>query len=187
LTDWRYVSNPSHPLLVFRSSPEFHTTEPALGGVSSTSNNLPCGSFPFDVFPAPGSHSSRGYQPSSTMPSQRFSRSQGLTPPGTCRPCFMPVPPLGFHPPGYLPPAEPHALSDAVALLWLPVLLVAAPSRLLPRPSRVEPLNANGIFVDAAPWRQAALQGLAPRERPFLQASGLDQSGGRDPHGLSPP
>jgi hypothetical protein len=30
------------------------------------------------------------------VPSQRFSRSQGFDPPGTCRPCFMPVPSLGF-------------------------------------------------------------------------------------------
>jgi hypothetical protein len=33
------------------------------------------------------------------LPSQRFSRSQGFAPPAICRPCFMPVPPLGFPPP----------------------------------------------------------------------------------------
>jgi hypothetical protein len=30
------------------------------------------------------------------LPSQRFSRSQGFAPPAICRPCFMPVPPMGF-------------------------------------------------------------------------------------------
>jgi len=61
---------------------------------------LPCGFFPFDVFPVPGSHSLRRLPTSGYVPSQRFSRSQGLFPPGTCRPCFMPVPPLGFFPSG---------------------------------------------------------------------------------------
>jgi hypothetical protein len=32
------------------------------------------------------------------VPSQRFSRSQGFRPPGTYRPCFMPIPPMGFLP-----------------------------------------------------------------------------------------
>jgi hypothetical protein len=59
---------------------------------------LPCGSCPFDVFPVPGSHSLRRRPAAGYVPSQRFSRSQGLAPPGTCRPCFMPVPPLGLHP-----------------------------------------------------------------------------------------
>ena len=62
------LARPDHPLIVFHSSPEFDTPEPAFSGVSSTSSNLPCGSYPFDVFPVPGSHSSRGYQPSSTCP-----------------------------------------------------------------------------------------------------------------------
>jgi hypothetical protein len=53
---------------------------------------------PFDVFPVPGSHHSRRRPTSEYVPSQRFSRSQGLAPPDACRPCFMPVPPLGFLP-----------------------------------------------------------------------------------------
>jgi hypothetical protein len=32
------------------------------------------------------------------LPSQRFARSQGFTPPATCWPYFMPVPSLGFFP-----------------------------------------------------------------------------------------
>jgi hypothetical protein len=33
-----------------------------------------------------------------SVPSQRFSRSQGFHPPIVCRSCFIPVPPLGFFP-----------------------------------------------------------------------------------------
>jgi hypothetical protein len=61
---------------------------------------LPCGFLPFDVFPVPGSYLLRRRPTSGYVPSQRFSRSQGFFPPGTCRPCFMPVPPMGFHPSG---------------------------------------------------------------------------------------
>jgi hypothetical protein len=32
------------------------------------------------------------------LPPQRFARSRGFSPPTTCRPCFMPVPPMGFFP-----------------------------------------------------------------------------------------
>jgi hypothetical protein len=58
---------------------------------------LPCGLSPFGVFPAVSSHLSGGSKPR-YVPSQRFSRSQGLAPPTACRPCFVPVPPLGFLP-----------------------------------------------------------------------------------------
>ena len=60
--------------------------------------HLPCGFFPFDVFPVSGSNSTWKQPTSSLLPSQRFSRSQGLNPPGTCRPYFMPVPSMGFLP-----------------------------------------------------------------------------------------
>jgi hypothetical protein len=109
-----------------------HTRACCRRSLTSTDNNLPCGSLPFDVFPVPGSHSFPGLPTPEYVPSQRFSRSQGLAPPGTCRPCFMPVPPLGFYPTGFVPPAEPHALSDAVALLRL----VHSPVTTSPRRSR---------------------------------------------------
>jgi hypothetical protein len=48
------------------------------------------------------------------VPSRRFARPQGLSPPGTCQPCFMLVPPLGFALQGRYPLAEPIILSDAV-------------------------------------------------------------------------
>jgi hypothetical protein len=137
LTDQGGLRNLDHPLSVFRSSPEFLSHRSRLGGVSSTSSTSPAVSFPFGVFPVPGSHISPEVTSLRLLPSQRFSRSQGLTPPGTCRPCFMPVPPLGFYPPGFIPPAEPHALSDAVALLWLVRLLVAVASCRAPGPFRV--------------------------------------------------
>jgi hypothetical protein len=37
------------------------------------------------------------------VPPQRFARSRGFDPPLSCRPCFMPVPSLGFHPSGSIP------------------------------------------------------------------------------------
>jgi len=57
-------------------------------------------SFPSGVFPIVGSYLYRKIPASGYVPSQRFSRSQGLFPPATCQPCFMLVPPLGFLPSG---------------------------------------------------------------------------------------
>jgi hypothetical protein len=74
----------------------------------------PAVSFPFGVFPVPGSHSSWRVPTSRYVPSRRFTRPQGLSPPGTCQPCFMLVPPLGFALQGRYPHAEPFILSDAV-------------------------------------------------------------------------
>jgi hypothetical protein len=129
--------------------------------------HLPCGFYPFSVFLAPGSHITLEATNLQLLPSQRFSRSQGLTPPGTCRPCFMPVPPLGFYPPGFIPLAEPHVLSNAVALLRLTQLPVSASPPLLIQAIQAMSLLAHGGMFDAAHRRQAPLQGLAPRERPF--------------------
>jgi len=53
------------------------------------------------------------------LPPQRFARSRGVAPPTACRPCFMPVPPMGFSPSRSIPPAERSALSSTPALLWL--------------------------------------------------------------------
>lgn len=155
-------------------------------------NCLPCGFFPFDVFPVPGSHSLRRRPTAGYVPSQRFSRSQGLPPPSTCRPCFMPVPPVGFPLQGRSPPAEPFTLSSAVALLRLarspatvPTIGVAvdagcilAPSTILSRRLRI--------------LRPAPLQGLAPCERLFLRSDCLSHPGattllGFSSLGISPP
>jgi hypothetical protein len=68
----------------------------AAGRRSTSFGCLPCGFFPFGVFTKMGSHFSQGYHSWVTVPSQRFSRSQGFDPPILSRPCFIPVPPMGF-------------------------------------------------------------------------------------------
>jgi len=119
---------PNNPLSAFRSSTESSTYQSRLGEVASTSSTSLAVS-PSSTFSRFQAATQPWRQPtSSLLPSQRFSRSQGLNPPRTCRPYFMPVPSLRFYPSRFLPPAEPHVLSNAVALLWLPRSLVAASS-----------------------------------------------------------
>ena len=74
---------------------------------------------PFGVFPTVRSHSPRRYQPRVRLPPQRFTRSRGFAPPTVCRPCFMPVPPVGFSPSRSIPPAERRTLSSTPSLMWL--------------------------------------------------------------------
>jgi hypothetical protein len=171
------LRNPNNPLSAFRSSPESHSHQSRLlrnfkllPAIHHVTKHLPCGFNPFDVFPAPGSHITLEATNLQLLPSQRFSRSQGLTPPGTCRPCFMPVPSLGFYPPGFIPPAEPYVLSNAFALMWLAQLPVSAPTPLPFQATQAVTLHAHGAIIDAAPWKQAPLQGLAPRECPYSRS-----------------
>jgi hypothetical protein len=103
------------------------------------------------------------------VPSQRFSRSQGFLPPGPCRPCFMPVPPLGFHPSG----------SNSARRAVRPLGRRCPPAvhrlqRLPPRPPRQ--LRAYWECPNP-PWppekrrhtlQPAPLQGFHPCERPHL-------------------
>jgi len=82
-------------LVAFRSSSEFGH----LGAANSSFpliGCLPCGFFPYGVFLKMGSHIPQGSHPLVKVPPQRFSHSRGFDPPTLCRPCFMPVPPLGF-------------------------------------------------------------------------------------------
>jgi len=120
------------------------------------------------------------------VPSQRFSRSQGLTPPHPCRPCLMPVPPLGFHPSRPNPPAEPYALSDADALMRFTTRSATAPThparQVTRRPASPRRPLAKRRYALAVP-----LQGLAPCERPYLTPGCLGQTQDRDPRGLHPP
>lgn len=51
------------------------------------------------------------------MPPQRFSRSRGVNPISTCRPCFMPVPPVGFSPSRPNPLAERDTFSGVSTLM----------------------------------------------------------------------
>jgi len=88
------------PLLTFRSPPEHHCTDAAPDDLAIARDCLPCGFFPFGVFPVPASYLLRRRPTPGYVPSRRFAHPQGLVPPGTCRPCFMPVPPMGFSPSG---------------------------------------------------------------------------------------
>jgi hypothetical protein len=81
------------------------------------SNCLPCGFFPFGVFPT--ASSSTGSTIRRPLPPQRFARSRGFSPPAVCRPYFMPVPPMGFLPEGQYPRAKLFTLSGFSTLLWL--------------------------------------------------------------------
>jgi len=129
------------------------------------SDNLPCGSFPFGVFPATGGNSSRERPaPGYPRPSQRFSRSQGLTPPAPCRPCFMPVPPLGFYPSGLF-----HPRSRTPSRTPLPSCGYPPPgrhaNRQVCRLSRSEPTFQAACLTARPHGNRIPLQGLAPRER----------------------
>lgn len=53
-----------------------------------------------------------------TVPSRCFSHPQGLFPPNTFRPYFMPLPSMGFYHEDYFPKTEPFALSGIDSLLW---------------------------------------------------------------------
>jgi len=130
---------------------------------------LPCGSLPFGVFPAPGSYSPRGVPALEYVPSQRFARSQGLLPPGACRPCCMPVPPLGFHPSGSNSLAEPSVLSDVDALLGLACRPATVPASGVHPGSWGYPDSSRMHARRRRLLRQAPLQGLAPCERPCLR------------------
>jgi hypothetical protein len=103
---------PGDPLLAFHPSPEPDRTEAVSGRVAPSVDCLPCGSFPFGVFLVRGSHSSRGIPALGYVPPQRFARSRGFLPLRTCRPCSMPVPPLGFLPSGSI------STRRAVRHLW---------------------------------------------------------------------
>lgn len=88
------------PLLTFRSPSEYGCTGAAAGQIA-----LPATASLAVFSPSTSSRCRvathlRRRPTSGYVPSQRFSRPQGFFPPGTCRPCFMPVPPMGFHPSG---------------------------------------------------------------------------------------
>ena len=115
----------------------------------------------------------QGYQPRATVPSQRFSRSQGLLPPATCRPYFVPVPPLGFSPSGPIPPVKHSALSSFSALLRLAHLAVAASTVSHRRVPRTLLVFFDSIFAKQHFARFAPLQGFAPHERSHLLSTDI--------------
>ena len=120
------------------------------------------------------------------VPSQRFSRSQGLTPPHTCRPCFMPVPPLGFYPSRPNPPAEPYALSSAHTLMRFTTRSATTSTtstrQITKGPARPKRPSAKQRYALAVP-----LQGFTPCECPYPLHGCLGHARDRDPRGLHPP
>ena len=114
---------------------------------------LPCGFVPYGVFPTTASYiPPKATNPRVTMPSQRFTRSQGFLPPAVCRPYFMPVPPLGFPLQGLYSLPERSTLSSFSPLLWLAHLNGLCFRCLDPRPlgygrfPRDDPLRSNASF-----------------------------------------
>lgn len=71
----------------------------------------------------------------------------------------------------------PHVLTQ---------LLVTAPSHRLPSPSRGMDSSSYGMFVDAAPWETGHTSGPCSPRMSVPLVGGLDQTTGRDPHGLFP-
>ena len=84
------------------------------------------------------------------MPSQRFSRSQGFTPPAACRPCFMPVPPLGFHPSRSISVRRASDLSAFLPSCGRLLFPSLSPSISLPRALRFCSLLRSGLRDDSA-------------------------------------
>jgi len=163
------ASLPGDPLLTFRSPPELGCTVAAAGEVTRFTAASLAVLLPFGVFPVPGSYSSRGVPALEYVPSQRFARSQGLVPPGACRPCCMPVPPLGFHPSGSISLAEPSVLSDVDALMGLACRPATVPASGARSGSWGYPASSRLHARRRRLLRQAPLQGFAPCERPCLR------------------
>lgn len=112
LSAQREIISLSNPLMAFRSSSESYSS----GAVASAQHlrfpNRPCASRrlpPLRLLPL--RRLPTGGQPPNPevtslrvpLPSQRFARSQGFSPPTSCRPYSMPVPSLGFYPSGFNP------------------------------------------------------------------------------------
>jgi hypothetical protein len=173
------------PLLTFRSSSEFCRTNAVIFRVAPVDDFLPCGLFPFGVFPVLGSYFSRRVPASEYVPSQRFSRSQGLIPPGTCRPCFMPVPPVGFPLQGRSPPAEPFVLPDVDALVRLVVRTSFRPVGFrLPRDPGVSEVASAVFRGDGALSVRPLFRALLPASVRFSEVGCLSLPGDRDPPGV---
>jgi hypothetical protein len=59
--------------------------------------------------------------------------------------------PWGYHPPGFIPPAEPYVLSNAVALMWLVQIPVSASTPLHFQAIQAMTLHAHGAMYDTDP------------------------------------
>jgi len=130
-------SNPNHPLLTFRSSPEFLHTGATFSGVQSPRPVPPLRFVPLRRFPG----SRQPFDPGGNQPPGRCPLSVSHALRALLRldlPALFHAGPVhGVCPSGFFPPAEPCILSNAAALLWLACLWSAAPAVRLPWPSRV--------------------------------------------------
>jgi hypothetical protein len=92
---------PDDPFVAFGSPPESLTSRSRPAGwmlhIHPARLDSLASFFPYSVLTVMGSHIlPRVSAPWVTVPPQRFSRSRGIDPPIPCRPCFVPVPLLGF-------------------------------------------------------------------------------------------
>jgi hypothetical protein len=186
-TDRGHSRNPNHPLVVFRSSPESVTPEPALGRVSSE----PPATSPAVCSPSTSSRYQAATHPEVTNPRVPCPLSvshalrallhpvpagliscrsrpwgstlQGSSHPRSRTPSRTPLPSCGYPPPGccVIPPA------------------------FMVRQGRTN--LTSGILVDAAPWETGRTSGPCSPRVSVPAAGGLDRTTGRDPHGLFPP
>jgi hypothetical protein len=95
--------------------------------------------------------------------------------------------PWGFCPPGFNPPAEPHVLSNAVALLWLAQLPVSASTPLPFQVIQTMTLHTHNNIFDAAPLETGPTSRPCSPRASAPASGGLDRYTSRNPHGLSPP
>ena len=159
---------PRNPLSAFRSSSE--SDDPCAAAVSSMRfrrieilRRLPPLRFlPLRRLPGFGQPLMfQAYQSGTTVPSQRFSRSQGFRPPRTCRLCFVPVPSLGLHPSGtFSTHGAPRSLDRACPLgVGLPYIyrFCLSTSRL----SRIRPSLLKRRSVETASCSARPASGLS--------------------------
>jgi hypothetical protein len=187
LTDRGTCATPGHPLIAFRSSPESDTPEPAIRGVSSTSDNLPCGSLPLRRFPG----SRQPLIPRATNPRVR-ALPAFLTLSGPCSARDLPAlfhagPVLGV----FALQGSSHPRSRTPSRTPLPSCGYPSPGDcVIPVAFPGPPgwaFGARGICIDATPWESGHASGpCSPRVSVPLTGC-LSQIRSRDPHGLSPP
>ena len=122
---WR---SPNHPLLTFRSSPEFDRPGAVGFEQSPEPDCLPCGLLPFGVFLPTGSHSPRGSALWVTGAFPAFHTLSRLSSTHYLPALFHAGPALGVSPSGSISLVKHSALSSIFTLLWLANLAVTAPT-----------------------------------------------------------
>ena len=178
---------PNNPLSAFRSSTESSTYQSRLGEVNSTSSTslAVSPSSTFSRFQA--ATQPEGNQPPVCCPRSVSHALRALIRPGPAGLISCRSRPWGFYPPGFLSPAEPYVLSNAVTLMWLAQLPVSASTPLPFQTIQAMTLHAHGDMFDTAPLETGPTSRPCSPRAPVLTVDGLDQTVSRDPHGLFPP